>query len=70
MFFGWHNPQFQYGQRTCFAEALGAFAQIARVVTHSQYVNKGWNSSRTKMLSNALVSLLQWVKDYGTLDYG
>jgi hypothetical protein len=69
-FFGWHNPQFQYGQRTCFAEAFGAFVQIARSVNPSQYVNTGWNSSRTKVLDNALVGLLQWVKDHGTLDSG
>jgi hypothetical protein len=31
-------------------------------------VNRGWNSSRTKVLDNALVGLLQWVKDHGTLD--
>jgi len=70
IFFGWHNPQFQYGQRTCFAEAFGAFVHIARAVNPSQYVNKGWNSSRTKVLDNALVGLLQWVKDRGTLDSG
>ena len=69
-FFGWHNPQFQYGQRICFAEAFGAFVQIARLVNPSQYVNRGWNSSRTKVLDNALVGLLQWVKDRGTLDSG
>jgi hypothetical protein len=69
MFFGWHTPQFQYGQRTCFAQAFGAFVQIARVVNPSQYVNRGWNSSRTKVLDNALVGLLQWIKDHGTLDF-
>jgi len=55
-FFGWH------------AEEFGAFVQIARLVNPSQYVNIGWNSSRTKVLDNALVGLLQWVKDHGTLD--
>lgn len=70
MFFGWHTPQFQYRQRTCFAEAFGAFAKIARVVNPSQYVNRGWNSSRTKVLDNGLVGLLQWIKDHGTLDVG
>jgi hypothetical protein len=70
MFFGWHNPQFQYGQRTCFAEAFGAFVKIARAANPSQYVNRGWNSSRTKVLDNALVGLVQWVKDHGTLDSG
>lgn len=67
-FFGWQNPKFQYGQQLCFAEAFGAFAQIARAVNPSQYLNGGWNSSRTKVIDNALVGLLRWVKDHGTLD--
>jgi hypothetical protein len=29
VFSGWQSPQFQYGQRQCFAQA---FAEIARVV--------------------------------------
>lgn len=68
MFFGWQNPQFQYGQRDCFVEAFSAFAQIARAANPSQHVNKGWNSSRTKVVDNALVGLLQWVKDHPTPD--
>jgi hypothetical protein len=67
-FFGWQNPQFQYGQRDCFVEAFNAFARIARAVNPSQYLNRGWNSSRTKVVDNALVGLLQWVKDHGTPD--
>lgn len=68
VFFGWQNPQFQYGQCNCFAEAFSAFAQIARAVNPSQYLNKSWNSSRTKVVDNALVGLLQWVKDHATPD--
>jgi hypothetical protein len=69
-FFGWQNPQFQYGQRDCFTEAFHAFVQIARAVNPSQYVHGGWNSSRTKVVDNALVGLLRWAKDHGTLDAG
>jgi hypothetical protein len=62
-FFGWQNPQFQYDQRHCFAEAFSVFAQVARVVQPSQYVGKGWNSSRTKVIDNAVVGLVRSLKD-------
>jgi hypothetical protein len=62
-FFGWQNPRFQYGQRPCFTEAFNTFVEIARAVNPSQYVNGGWNSSRTKVLDNAVVGLLRWLKD-------
>jgi hypothetical protein len=63
LFFGWQNPQFQYSQRQCFAEAFNVFAQVARVVKPSQYVGKGWNSSRTKVIDNAVVGLIRSLKD-------
>lgn len=66
MFFGWQNPQFQYGQRSCFTEAFGVFAEIARLVNPSQYVSKGWNSSRTKVIDNALVGLMRKIRDEAT----
>ncbi len=68
MFFGWQNPQFQYSQRNCFAEAFSALAQIARAVNPAQYLNKSWNSFRTKVVDNALVGLLQWVKAHALED--
>jgi hypothetical protein len=58
-FFGWHNPQFQYGQRECFLEAFEAFACIARSVNPASYVGPDWRSSRTKILDNAVVALVQ-----------
>jgi len=67
MFFGWQKPQFQYGQSICFVEAFSTFVQIARAVNPSKYVNGGWNSCRTKVIDNALVGLLQFFKDHGTL---
>jgi hypothetical protein len=63
MFLGWQNPQFQYGQRNCFTEGFNIFAQIARSVNPSQYVSKGWNSSRTKVIDNALVGLMRHVRE-------
>jgi hypothetical protein len=62
MFFGWHNPKFQYGQRECFVEALVVFANIAQAVHPAQYVGAGWRSSRTKVIDNAVVGLIQALK--------
>lgn len=63
MFFGWQNPQFQYGQRDCFSEAFRTFANVARAVEPSQFVNRGWNSSRTKVIDNALIGLLRTIRN-------
>jgi hypothetical protein len=63
-FFGWQNPRFQYGQRECFVEAFGTFAEIARAVNPSQYVRKGWNSSRTKVIDNAVVGFCSGRGDF------
>lgn len=56
-FFGWHNPQFQYGQDRCFREAFAAFVLIARAVNPARYVGAGWNTSSTKVIDNAVVGL-------------
>ena len=64
IFFGWHNPKFQYDQRECFLEAFGVFAQVARTVNPSQFLNKSWNSSRSKVIDNAVVGLVRWVRDH------
>lgn len=69
IFFGWQNPQFQYRQRNCFVEAFGAFAQIARIVDPLKYVGPGWNSSRTKVIDNAIVGLVQCAKGGGTVEF-
>jgi hypothetical protein len=61
-FFGWQNPQFQYGQRQCFIDAFGAFTAIARAVQPAQYVGAGWRTSRTKVIDNAVVGLIQHLK--------
>jgi hypothetical protein len=56
-FFGWHNPQFQYGEQGCFHEAFLAFVTVAREVNPRQYVGGGWNTSLTKVIDNALVGV-------------
>lgn len=54
-FFGWHNPQFQYGQRRVFLDAFQVFSEVARAVHPQRYVGRGWRTSRTKVLDNAVV---------------
>ena len=57
-FFGWHNPEFQYSQKRCFTEALSAFTDIAARVKSEKFVGNGWNSSRTKVIDNALIGMV------------
>ena len=47
-FFGWQNPQFQYGQRDCFNEALEALVEIARLADAGTLVGPAWRSSRKR----------------------
>jgi hypothetical protein len=55
-FFGWHD--FQYQQRRSFSEGFLTFAVVAREVRPQQFVGAAWNTSRTKVLDNAVVGLL------------
>lgn len=57
-FFRWHNPEFQYGQASAFHHCFSAFVEIARAVDPAKYVGAGWNSSRTKVIDNAIVGML------------
>jgi hypothetical protein len=57
-FFRWHNPEFQYGQASAFGHSFSAFVEIARSANPKQYVTVGWNSSRTKVIDNAIVGML------------
>lgn len=57
-FFRWHNPEFQYGQADVFHRSFAAFVEIARRANPAQYVGAGWNSSRTKVIDNAIVGML------------
>jgi hypothetical protein len=58
-FFGWHNPEFQYGQGDFFSHSFATFVEIARRANPAQYVGIGWNSSRTKIIDNAIVGMLR-----------
>lgn len=63
-FFGWHNPQFQYGQEKCFRLAFAALALVAREVQPHQFVDQHpWHTSASKVLDNALVGLVRAVED-------
>jgi hypothetical protein len=63
-FFGWHNPQFQYGQEKCFKKAFLALAPVSRLVNARQYVGgHQWNTSVTKVLDNAVVGLVRAAQD-------
>lgn len=56
-FFQWANPEFQYHPEECFQFAYRKIAVVAGTVKPAQYVSRGWNSSRTKVLDNAIVAL-------------
>lgn len=58
LFFDWQNHKFQYSQSKCFEEAFRSFTRVAREVNPEQYVGDGWNTSRTKVIDNAIVGLL------------
>ena len=62
VFFGWQNPQFQYGQATCFYEAFKAFVYISREANPGQYIGCRWNTSLTKVIDNAVVGLILYLK--------
>lgn len=63
-FFGWHNPQFQYGQAKCFRLAYAALVLVAHDVKARQYVGTHpWHSSVSKVLDNALVGLVRAIED-------
>lgn len=61
-FFGWPTPRFQYASIECFAEAFQGFAQIGAAVQPDQYVKGGWHTSRTKVIDNAIVGFICWIR--------
>jgi hypothetical protein len=61
-FFGWRD--FQYQQERSFREGFLTFAVVAREVRPQQYIGVNWNTSRTKVLDNALVGLLIGLGDF------
>jgi hypothetical protein len=62
-FFGWHGSDLQYRQRGCLVQAAECFARVARAVNPAQYVGDGWNTTRTKVIDNALVGLFIAAKE-------
>lgn len=56
VFFHWHQPQFQSQPERVFTDIYTRMAQVAQVVRPGQYVGAGWQTSRTKVLDNALVA--------------
>jgi hypothetical protein len=67
-FFGWDNTEFQYYQKECFEKAFRSFAWIANKVNLDQYISEGWNTSRTKVIDNAIIGWdkggVELIKDY------
>jgi hypothetical protein len=61
-FFEWATPTVQRFPERCAREAFAAFATIARDANPAQYVGKGWYTSRTKVIDNAVVGLWCWAK--------
>ncbi len=57
-FFGWQNPEFQYGQAKVFSIACKSFIRIARKIDLAQYVGESWCSSKTKVIDNAIVGFI------------
>jgi len=57
-FFGFHNPEFQYGQQRTFGEIWTHFVEIARAVNPASYVGDGWRTSRSKVIDNAIVAFV------------
>jgi hypothetical protein len=57
-FFRWQNPEFQYNQKRCFEQAFVSFGEIARKTAPSHYINNRWDSSRTKVIDNALIGFV------------
>lgn len=57
-FLGWHGTQFQYQQEEVFRDAFRRFNRIAREARPETLVGKGWRSSATKVIDNAIVGFV------------
>ncbi len=57
-FFRWPQAAWQTEQRqkASLQEAFPIFAQIAKETQPTQYVGGGWQTSRTKVIDNAIVA--------------
>ena len=64
LFFGWHSPEFQNQQSACFHQAFDVFVRVARAVKPGQFVDDvGWNTSKSKVIDNAVVGLFVMAKE-------
>ncbi len=52
IFFGWHIPNFNIVSALALLRHSVHSPRSLALVNPSQYVNRGWNSSRTKVLDN------------------
>ena len=57
-FFGFHSPEFQYGQQSVFTQIWTHYVEIARAVDPASYVGSGWRTSRSKVIDNAIVAFV------------
>jgi hypothetical protein len=57
-FFGFHSPEFQYGQQGVFTEIWTHYVEIAKAVDPASYVGSGWRTSRSKVIDNAIVAVV------------
>lgn len=57
-FFGFHSPEFQYGQQGVFTQIWTLYVEIARAVDPASYVGTGWRTSRSKVIDNAIVAFV------------
>jgi len=56
VFFGWQRQEFQYNPRDAFIDIYLKFIEIALSTNPTQFEGKGWRTSRTKILDNAIVA--------------
>lgn len=56
VFFHCYGQRFQYRQKRFFEQAFRDLVRLAREVNPAQYVGHGWQTSRTKVLDNALIA--------------
>jgi hypothetical protein len=54
-FFRWSAAAPQYAQAATFKRTFASFAQIAQATEPGRYVARGWRTSTTKILDNAVI---------------
>ena len=54
-FFLWSTAAPQYAQASTFTRTFTGFAHIAQAVQPTEFVGRGWRTSMTKVLDNAII---------------